>query len=149
LINLGSQQVNAIEIKSLYEQAFVQRITSRVEALIPPENPEKEAQALVVIGELPPFESNKYIRYPTRTATSNTLETTAFAPYRQIEILNFFLGHEAARKPTEIEQKLVINQSRNVHPWPATNSTFIIDNTIAVVLQPYKPGTPITWHQQR
>lgn len=149
LINLGSQQVNAIEMKSLYEQAFVQRIASRVETLIPPGNPEGEAQALVVIGELPPFESSKYIRYPTRTASPNALETNAFAAYRQVEILNFFLGYEAVRKPSEIEQKLIANQSRNVKPWPATNSTFRINNVIGVILQPYEPDISITWRQHQ
>jgi hypothetical protein len=147
LINLGSQQANAIEFKSLYEQAFVQRIVSRVELLMPPGNSERKPQAIVVIGELPPFAINKYIRYPMKAATSHALNSTAFARYRQVEIVNFFLGHEGVRRPTEIEQKLIINQSRNASAWPAPSSTFLIDDTIAVVLQPFKPGTQITWNE--
>lgn len=149
LINLGSQRVNAIEFKSLYERAFVQRIVARVEALIPPGDLGKNPQALVVIGEIPPFAINKYIRFPPRKATSHALNSTAFAPYRQIEIINFFLGLEGVRKPTKMEQRLIVDQSRNYNAWPAKNSTFRTDNTIAVILQPYESGISITWNQNK
>ena len=149
LINLGSQQVNAIEFKSLYEQAFVQRIISRVEPLLPSVNPERQQTPLVVIGEIPPFASSKYIRYPMREATPHALNSSAFADYRQTEIVNFFLGNERVRRPTHLEQSAIVSQSLSRAAWPATESTFNVDHTIGVILQTYKPRASITWQQHQ
>ncbi len=148
LINLGSQQVNAIEFKSLYEQAYVQRIITRVEPLLPLE-PDGRAAALVVIGEMPTFDSSTYIRFPMAEGSSHALSSSAFAPYRQIQIVNFFLGREAVRRPTQAEQNLIVNQSRSIDVWPDVESSFITDHAVGLVLQPYKPGASITWHDDQ
>jgi hypothetical protein len=57
----------------------------------------------------------------------------------QLQIVNFFLGREGVRRPTQREQRLIVNQRRNTDGWPAAESSFMTDTAIGVVLQACKP----------
>jgi len=146
---LASQQVNALELKTVYETSFVNRITQRVEPFLSKTTATGERSALVVLGDIPTFDVSQYVHFPPRLGTSHALTTATFVSYRQIEILNFFLGWQGVRKPSLSEQKAVIDESRNVQPWPSQQSTFRASQAIGVVLDKYRPGSSVTWHDKQ
>jgi hypothetical protein len=149
LFILASQQVNALELKTVYETSFVNRITQRVEPFLSKTTATRERPALVALGDIPTFDVSQYVHFPPRLGTSHALTTSIFVSYRQIEILNFFLGWQGVRKPSLSEQKVVIDESRNVQPWPSQQSTFRASQAIGVVLDKYRPESSVTWHDKQ
>ena len=106
--------------------------------------------SLVVIGDMPTFDLGQYVRFPPRLGISHALNVRAFAPYGHIDVINFSLGRQGVRKPSSTEQKAVIDESRHVQPWPNQQATFVSPSkAIGVVLEKYRPGGPVTWHDKQ
>ena len=139
---LASQQTNAIAFKSFYETSFINRLAVRVEPILNPEM--SSAQPLVVIGQIPPFDISPYVKVPPRFDRANILFGGTFAPYRQIEILNYFLGGKILRPPSQGELSQAIEPARLVQPWPADGSIFSSNGTVIIVLQSPEQKVPLT-----
>ena len=150
LFLLASQQANALELKTDYETSFIKRIVQRVEPLMPDPTSTGNRAGLVVIGDMPTFDLGQYVRFPPRLGISHALNVRAFAPYGHIDVINFSLGRQGVRKPSSTEQKAVIDESRHVQPWPNQQATFVSPSkAIGVVLEKYRPGGPVTWHDKQ
>ncbi len=138
----ATQQTNFILMKSTYESNFINRIATRIEPLmeIRPGRP----QGLVVIGSIPKLNIGSYVKYPERSAAITNTET--FARYRQVEILNYFLGHDYLRipKPSEVTQALnLAKMTEGV--WPSPQSVKVLDDTIVVIMEKPTSTTSVTW----
>ncbi len=142
---LGTQQSNAAQLKTTYELNMINRVLVRVEPLLG--TPIKERTALVVIGRYPPFRIADFVRWPSVKDAPHMLTTEAFASYRQIEILNFLLGENLLRRPSEKEKQVALNQAEKVSPWPADTSVFLSGKSVVVLLQHHRPDGPVTWTQ--
>jgi hypothetical protein len=146
---LASQQANALELKTAYETSFINRIVQRVEPLLPDKTTSDTRPGLVIIGDIPPFDVKQYVRFQPHLGVSHALNTQGFVSYRHIDIFNFFLGRQGVRRPTSSEQKAVIEESRNAQPWPSQQATFSTSQVIGVVLEKYRPGGSVTWHDKQ
>jgi hypothetical protein len=146
---LASQQANALELKTAYETSFINRIVQRVEPLLPDKTTSDTRPGLVIIGDIPPFNVKQYVRFQPHLGVSHALNTQGFVSYRHIDIFNFFLGRQGVRRPTSSEQKAVIEESRNAQPWPSQQATFSTSQVIGVVLEKYRPGGSVTWHDKQ
>jgi len=146
LIILAAQQNNVAGIKSIYESNMINRILARCDAVALVR--EGTETPLVVVGEYPPFEVGKYVKYPQQYSIQQ-ISTSAFAPYRQIEILNFLEGKRTFKRPTTDEVKEALVASTNRKPWPHPESVFMSRNILVVLLQQGGPGIQTTWDQLR
>jgi hypothetical protein len=150
LFILASQQANALEIRNAYEISFINRIVHRVETLIPAPTATGTKPALVVVGEIPNFEFSRHVRFPPKFGVSHALNYWTFATYNHVDMINFFLGRDAVRAPTNSEKQEVIDESSNVQPWPNQQATFISPSkAIGVVLEKHRPGGSVTWHDKQ
>jgi len=150
LFILASQQANALELRNAYKISFINRIVHRVDTLMPAPTVTGTRPGLVVVGEIPNFDFRPYIRFPPKLGISHALNYWTLATYNQIDMINFFLGREGVRAPTSSEQKAVIDESRHVQPWPNQQATFVSPSkAIGVVLEKYRPGGPVTWHDKQ
>ncbi len=140
---LGTQQSNAAQLKTTYELNMINRVLVRVEPLLG--TPMKERTALVVIGRYPTFRLADFVRWPSAKDAPHMLTTEAFASYRQAEILNFFLGKERLRQPTEAEKQSALLLAKDVRPWPSPDAVFLDGRTVVVALQPYGQDVPVSW----
>jgi hypothetical protein len=140
----AAQQSQAVAFKTLFETQLLNRIVSRAEQLLEPamESP----TGIVVIGALPYFPMEKYMRYPFPHAVANTAYSS-FAVFRQVEFVNFFCGSSAFRHPTkdEVDAAIESASASGRHPWPSPDSVYIHEGAIVILLSPYKPGIDVTW----
>lgn len=142
----ASQASNAIQIKSAYELGQINRIAARVEPLLTnstTDHPPTDHTPLVIFGMYPKFNSKDYIRTITVNA-SDLVDATAFASYRQVDILNQILGSRRFRPPTASEVAQARQAAAKAQPWPAPGSVFREGETIVVVLEPDRPGGDVT-----
>lgn len=142
---LGTQQSNAAALKTIYDLNMINRITARIEAQVG-DLYEKD-HPLVVIGQYPAFSLSKYLRY--ENVPRAHVQSDAFAPYRQVEIINYFLGRDVVRRPTPAELERAVASLGGHHRWPSQDSVFLMDDTIVVVLEDNHPDVPLTWTNDR
>lgn len=140
-ILLASQENNAAAFKTLYDINFINRITYRIEEVI--DSGKNSSISLVVVGNYPDFPRHKYVKYPYLKAQSQ-FSSRGFENYRQTEILNFFIGKEIFRPPTDSEVQKVISSFKGRSSWPSSESVYLIDDILVVLLQPYERGIRIT-----
>ena len=145
-ILLATQQNNAACFKSIYEGNIINRIVERCDTVFQPWG--GMDVPVVIIGEYPPFEVGKYVKYPPQHWI-HEISTPTFAPYRQVEILNFFEGKQIFRKPTSEEVKTALESAVGRIPWPSPNSVFMARGIMIVLLQPSVPGVKTTWDQMK
>jgi len=145
-IILATQQNNAAGIKSIYEGNIINRILGRCDEVN--RTQEGAETPAVFVGNYPPFEVLKYVKYPPQHLI-HQISSSAFAPYRQIETLNFLTGKNTFRKPTMEEVKAARGACLNRKPWPHSESVFMSGNILVVLLQPCIPGIQTTWDQSR
>ena len=138
---VGMQETNTAAFKSMFELATMNRIVSRMEAVAP--RIDSDSMPIAVIGRLH-FNDRRYRRF-TNTLYHPHIRSDAFAPYRQREFVNFFMGRDAAIGPSAEELSQVIHRTAGRRPWPATDSVFVVDNVIVVLLEEYRTGIDITW----
>jgi len=140
---LATQQNNAACFKSMYEANIINRILERCNSVMPSSG--SQETPVVVMGEYPRFEAQRYVKYPPKYAIQQS--TPAFAPYRQVEILNFLVGRNSFRRPTIEEVREAVMSSTGRKPWPDQQSIYMSGKTLVVLLQSYFPGIETTWNQ--
>jgi hypothetical protein len=141
-IILATQESNAAAFKTMYDINIINRIAARAEMVLGA--PTESQWALVVAGHYPDFNRTQYVRYPNETSTAH-IQSFAFEVYRQSKILNFFIGRNVFRQPTKDELNRAIESMRNKKPWPSSESVYVLNNILIVLLEPYRPDMPVTW----
>ena len=106
------------------------------------DRPNPSKRAVVVAGSYPAFGSSVYVRHPL--ANSAEVQSVAFAPYRQREVLNFLIGREAFRLPTQTEVDRARASMRGRAPWPSAESVYLVDDILVILLEDYRPDLPVT-----
>jgi len=138
---VGTQETNAAAMKTIYETNMVNRLAARIE--------EQTAGlyegklALVVIGKLPDFPYQRYVRY-TNLKMQPHSRFTAFPFFRQVELLNFLFGQDVLQLPTAEQVERATASTKDRKPWPAADSVYVEDDVVVVLLQEYQEGVPRT-----
>jgi hypothetical protein len=139
---VACQENNAAAMKSVFDVAKLNRILSRIESVAP--DIYSKEYAFVAIGELGMNPDQRMKRFANKLYGS-LFQSEFFVNFRQPEILNFFLGRQAARRPKQSELDAAIAASRERPPWPAAGSVFVQDGVVVVVLKPYAPDVSVSW----
>jgi hypothetical protein len=139
---LASQMTQAIQIKTVYELGFINRLVTRIEPLLvgDPDAP----QPVVVFGGYPKFTLNNYISWPMEVNLPQLLSTDAFAEFRQVDILNVVLGRRVLRPPFPAESEQARRAASLVQPWPGSGAVFREGRSVVIVLEPEGPGRSVT-----
>lgn len=137
---LGSQETNTAAFKSMYDLNRINRIVARAEPLLLP----GKQTPVVVIGDMNDSFLDQFRQYPN-TMFSSQVRTEAFASYRQVEIMNFFLGHYGFARPTTAEVKAALAGAAGRKPWPDADAVYFNGEAIVIILGPYVAGTSVTW----
>jgi glucosyltransferase GtrII-like protein len=138
---VGMQETNTAAFKTMFDLAAMSRIVARMEAVAP--RIDGGNLPIAMIGRLH-FNDRPYRRFPNRLYRAHITSDT-FAPYRQREFVNFFMGRDAAIGPSAEEFDRVIRGVEGRPPWPATDSVFVVDGIVVVLLEAYRPGIDVTW----
>ncbi|NOR87915.1 MAG: hypothetical protein GQ527_09920, partial [Bacteroidales bacterium] len=77
-------------------------------------------------------------------AKSN-FSSICFADYRQTEIVNFLLGENKFTQPSTKDVEIAISEAKDLSSWPSSESVFMIDDIVVVLLQPYEDGISTTF----
>lgn len=139
---VASQEASAASLKSVFDQAKINRIVMRIEEVVP--DLYSRTHPIVVVGELRADLLRQMKRYPNRLYGSQ-FATEAFIGYRQTELLNFYIGREVVVRPTADQRQSALHAAAVHSSWPAQDSVFLDGDTIVVVLDRYAAGTPATW----
>ena len=139
---LATQESNFAVYKTTYELSMIQRIAARAEALIEP-TAQPNPMALVVIGMYPEFSRERYVRHPGGASVAN-IHKVSFSQDRQVKYLNFSHGKPNFRSPTKDEVSRAIESTKDKAPWPSRESVCLLDDTLIVLLEGHRPGTPVT-----
>jgi hypothetical protein len=135
-----TQQANYAAYKSQRDAWWIGRIVDRVEPLAPPAP--GGPVPLVVAGFYPELPVDKFIRRPGKGIQLNT---PTFETYRQVFILNAFLGRDAFRSPTAAELDRARASMIGRKPWPAAESVYLVEQTVVVLLEEPTSRTEMTW----
>jgi len=139
---LASQMTQAIQIKTVYELGFINRLVTRIEPLLIGD-PDK-TQPVVVFGHYPKFTLHNYVSWPIEVNLPQLLSTDAFAEFRQVDILNVALGRRALRPPVPTESEQARRAASLVQPWPGSGAVFREGRSVVIVLEPDAPGRSVT-----
>ncbi len=139
---LGTEEANAAVIKNTFEVSKINRIVMRVEDIAPDIYEHKFP--IVIIGAMKFQPEASLIRFSNSLYGSQFSKET-FAPYRQVGILNYFLGQREVVPPDQSQIDSVETGAAGRRPWPAPDSVYLQDGVIVVLLEPYRPDAPITW----
>jgi hypothetical protein len=139
---LASQMTQAIQIKTVYELGFINRLVTRIEPLLvgDPDKP----QPIVVFGRYPKFTLNDYVCWPIQVNLPQLLSTEAFAEFRQVDIFNVALGRRALRPPVPAESEQARRAASLVQSWPGSGAVFREGRSVVIVLEPEGPGRSVT-----
>jgi hypothetical protein len=139
---LASQMTQAIQIKTVYELGFINRLVTRIEPFLvgDPDKP----QAVVVFGHYPKFALHNYVGWPIEVNLPQLLSTDAFTEFRQVDILNVALGRRALRPPVPAESEQARRAASLVQPWPGSGAVFREGRSVVIVLEPDAPGRSVT-----
>jgi hypothetical protein len=134
----GSQEMNAAALKRIYDVEKLNRIVSRIDTVVPElgETP----LPIVVIGGL------DYGGEQRQRLKSYGLKpyywqdvTETFAPYRRVELLNFFFGHNYVTWPTKAQVDAAVTSVQGRRPWPAPEAVYLQNGVLVMLLQRYEP----------
>jgi hypothetical protein len=139
---LATQAVNAAAMVTIFDLGKINRIVARMESVVP--DLYDRPRAVVIVGDLT-FASRQQFTGYSRFPYGAGLDTEAFANYRQVEILNFFLGREILMRPSNVEVSAVLSGAAGHRPWPAPESVYVQDGAMVVLLRPYAPDVSVTW----
>ena len=140
---IGAQEANSAAMKTIFDLAKLNRIVNRVESVIPESNPPKTP--VVVVGALPFIAEGQNGFRPRDGLYQAHVITETFAPYRQVEILNFFLGRSAVGVPTHAQLTSALASAHGRRPWPAPKSVYVDNGVLVILLQRDGPDVPKTW----
>jgi hypothetical protein len=138
---VGTQETNTAAMKTIYEMNMINRLAARIEDQT--EGLYEGERALVVIGALPTFPHQQYVRYGNLRMQPHS-RFTAFPSFRQVEILNFLFGRVLLKAPTAAQVERATASAKDRKPWPAAASVYLEDDVVVVLLQKYKEGVPRT-----
>jgi hypothetical protein len=141
MVVVGAQETNAAAMKTIYETNMVNRLAARIEEQT--EGLYEGKRAIVVIGVLPEFPYERYVRYRNLKTRPHS-RFTAFPFFRQVEILNFLFGKDVVQLPTAAQVERATASAKDRKPWPAADSVYVEDDVVVVLLQKYKEGVPRT-----
>ncbi|MDD3517100.1 MAG: glucosyltransferase domain-containing protein [Chromatiales bacterium] len=130
------------QLRTTYEFHFVNRLAARVEQVAADAPAPVERYALVAIG-LPPTPP---IVTPSVRSMRNfsNLSHKAFTWYRSIEGLNFLLGKDLLKHPTQMQVQRGLKNAEGRGVWPAEDSVSVLDDMILIVLEKPGDGVPVT-----
>lgn len=94
---------------------------------------------LVVIGLTDRSYIDRVRRYANQLYRAG-VRSDPFAPFRQIEITNFFIGKDAVSKPTRAQVATALEASKGHPDWPQPGSVFAVDDIVVVKLGPLQSG---------
>lgn len=137
---VASQETNAAALQTIYDLSKINRVAIRIEDVVP--DLYEKPRPVVVVGALPLVQSGTFKRHPNSLYRANTSES--FAGYRQVEILNFFLGRPGVTSPKKAEIDAALADEGARRPWPAPESVFMKDGVVVVLLEAYAPGVRVT-----
>jgi hypothetical protein len=139
---IAIQENNSMAMKSLHEVELTSRIVGRVEQIIP----DATARPLVVFGRTT-FPYGKRLVEPPDRPFRNQFDRDIgmFGPWRQVEIMNFFLGRDLLKSPTVDDIAVAAAAAEKRMPWPSPESVFLAENVVVVLLQRPGPGVFTTW----
>ena len=139
-----SQEANAGAMKTIYDVQKLNRLVARVETVVPDFGTTR--LPVVVIGGLdfPSRNRSRIKSYDGKPYIWHGASET-FAPYRQVDLLNFFLGHDYVKRPSKAQIDAALASVQGHRPWPAPESVYLQDGVLVMLLQPYGPDSPVTW----
>lgn len=137
---VGSQETNAVALKHIFDVEKINRIAARVESAVP--DLYLKPHPVVVVGHKW-FDARKFKQLNNVTYTAH-LRSETFEVYRQIEIMNFFLGGEVLTQATGAERDAALADAASRRPWPAPESVYVHEGVVVVLLEPYAASTPVT-----
>src|SRR5262249_43009720 len=111
---VAMQAVNAAATISIFNLSKINRIVSRIESVAP--DLYAQPRALVVIGDLSYGPRQQFSSYGDGPYGAG-LGTEAFASYRHVEILDFFLGRYVLARPTKAQVAAVLAGAVTHQPW--------------------------------
>ena len=137
---VDSQASNAAAFKTTYELSFINRIAARIESVTP--DLYSAPHALIVLGRFPALDHAKFCRFLPFESHSQCF---LFEVYRQQELMNLVVGHDAFRRPSPKEVKAALAATEGRKPWPSSESVFVLKKSVVVLLEKYRPDLPHTW----
>ncbi len=140
-IIIGTQQTNEAYLKTIYEFNKINRIVARIETVAPELYQRK--YGLIIVGNLK-LENQKLMKYPNEYHVAHVRSET-FAAYRQVQILNFYLGKDVFARVTKKQQDSILPTLQGKSPWPSPESVSEQDGIIVVLLKRFTKKEPITW----
>ena len=138
---VASQESNAAAMKTIFDVEKINRIVSRIETAVP--DLYSRTFSLVTIGELGMNNGQRLKRYPNKLYGFQ-FDTETFISYRQIDIVNFWLGRNSVKSPTQAEIDAAIESAKTRQSWPSHEAVFLQGNVIVVILTPYEFGSMTT-----
>jgi hypothetical protein len=138
---VAMQAVNAAAMITVFDLSKINRIVTRMESVVP--DLYDQPRAVVVIGQLTYAPRREFSRYASRPY-GNALAAEAFPDYRQVQALDLFLGRPILMLPTKPQVAAVLAGAAGHRPWPASDSVYLQDGVVAILLQPYAPGVSVT-----
>jgi hypothetical protein len=139
---IGSQETNAAAFKNIFDVEKISRVVSQIENVTP--ELYRKQWPIVVIGHISPNNEDRFRRYKNDTYGAH-IKSETFEAYRQVEILNFFLGRDIVIRPTQVQVDSALTSQRNRRAWPAPESVYLDNGTIVVILEKPDSGVPVTW----
>ena len=138
----ATQETNKAYLKVIFDTNKINRIVQRIENVVPDLYENKKA--IVIVGSLK-MNDKGYKRYPNKGNYAHVNSET-FAPYRQIEILNFYCGENIFVRPTIQQKEKSLLSTKDRRAWPAPESVYTTeDGVVVVLLKKYKLGEHVTW----
>ena len=138
---VGTQETNVAAMRTIYETNMINRLAARIEEQT--EGLYERERALVVIGVLPEFPYQRYLRY-RNLQTQPHSRFTVFPFFRQVEILNFLFGRVLLKAPTASQVERATASAKDRKPWPSADSVYVEDDVVVILLEKYKEGVPRT-----
>jgi hypothetical protein len=140
---VGIQETNAAALKTIFDLGKINRIVTRVESVVP--DLYRQQLPVVVVGELAltQEQTERLKRYPNQLYRAQ-VTTETFVAYRQVQLLNFFLGRDAVTWPTQTQLDAALVSQQGRRSWPAPESVYEQDGVIVILFESYGPNVPVT-----
>lgn len=140
---LATQESNAAALKTIYEINTINRIVARAESVAGQEHA-SQPLPVVIAGQYSSFDRAKYVNNFTGPLTPH-ITSYAFKNYRQVQMLNFFVGKDVFRSPTKAEVATAVDSMTSKAPWPSNESIYMVNGILVILLEQYRTDLPITW----
>jgi len=140
---LATQESNAAAMKTMYDINTINRIVARAE-LVAGREDASQPLPVVIAGQYSSFDRAKYVNNFTGPLTPH-ITSYAFKNYRQVQMLNFFVGKDVFRSPTKAEVATAVESMTSKTPWPSDDSVYMVNGILVILLEQYRTDLPLTW----